>query len=200
MMTGKQVGYIRVSTIKQNPVRQLSNTQLDICFTDYASGKDTNRPKLQEMLNYIRDGDVIYVDSMDRLARNLADLRRIIKTITDKKAKIKLIKEGLEFTGDSSSPMSNLMLSLMGAFAEFEHSLIKERQMEGIAKAKARGVYDRPRKRRLSDAQVAEIKQRISQETETMKVNKTKLAKEFGISRETLYQYLKPSSHSLQSL
>ena len=189
-MTGKKVGYIRVSTEKQNPERQLPDIDLDITFTDYASGKDANRPKLQEMLNYIRDGDIVIVHSMDRLARNLDNLRKIIKTITAKQAQIKFLTEGLEFTG-TRSPMSNLMLSLMGAFVEFEQSLIKERQMEGIAKAKARGVYNRPRKKNISNEQIAAIKQRISQETPIMKVNKTRLAKEFGITRQTLYSYLK---------
>jgi len=187
-MTGKKVGYIRVSTAKQSTERQLSDLDLDITFTDYASGKDTNRPKLQEMLNYIRDDDIVIVHSMDRLARNLDDLRKIIKTITGKQAQIKFLKEGLEFIGNKS-PMSNLMLSLMGAFAEFEHSLIKERQMEGIAKAKARGVYKREKS--LTNEQIANIKQQISQETSTMQVNKTRLAREFGITRQTLYSYLK---------
>jgi len=190
-MTGKQVGYVRISTIKQNPERQLSDIKLDITFTDHASGKDTNRPKLQEMLNYIRDGDTVIVHSMDRLARNLDNLRKLIQEITAKHAQIIFIKEGLEFTS-SISPMSNLMLSLMGAFAEFEHSLIKERQMEGITKAKARGVYKR--KNSLTDSQIADIKQRISLETPTIQVNKTALAKEFGISRQTLYRYLSLSS------
>ncbi len=190
-MTGKQVGYVRVSTIKQNPERQLSDINLDICFTDHASGKDTKRPKLQEMLNYIRDGDTVIVHSMDRLARNLEDLRRIISSISGKQAQVKFLKEGLEFTGNKS-PMSNLMLSLMGAFAEFEHSLIKERQMEGITKAKARGVYKRENS--LTDSQITNIKQRISLETPTIQVNKTALAKEFGISRQTLYRYLSISS------
>jgi len=190
-MTGKKIGYIRVSTAKQNPERQLADMVLDTIFTEHASGKDTNRPKLQEMLNYIRDGDIVYVDSMDRLARNLDDLRCIIKTINDKQAQIHFLKQGLEFTGNTS-PMSNLMLSLMGAFAEFEHSLIRERQLEGIAKAKSRGVYKRENS--LTNEQIADIKHRISQETPTMQINKSALAKEFGISRQTLYNYLKEPS------
>ena len=188
-MSGKKIGYIRVSTLKQSTERQLPDIDLDIVFTDYASGKDVNRPKLQEMLNYVRDGDIVIVHSMDRLARNLDQLRKIIKVITSRQAQIKFIHEGLEFTG-SKSPMSNLMLSLMGAFAEFEHSLIKERQMEGIAKARERGVYNRPRKKNLTPEQITNIKHRIAQETPTIKINKTRLAQEFGISRQTLYSYL----------
>jgi len=186
-MTGKKVGYVRVSTKDQKIERQLDNIDLDIVFTDYASGIKANRPKLQEMLNYVRDGDIVFVHSMDRLARNLDDLRKIIQTITGKGAQIRFIKEGLEFICNSS-PMSNLMLSLMGAFAEFEHSLIRERQMEGINKAKARGVYKKEHS--LSDSQISEIKSRLTQETSYMKVNRSKLAKEYGISRTTLYHYL----------
>jgi len=187
-MTGKKIGYVRVSTKLQNTERQLDGIDLDILFTDQASGKDTNRPKLTELLNYVRDGDVVYVHCMDRLARNLDDLRQIIKTITGKQAQVKFIQEGLEFTS-SKSPMSNLMLSLMGAFAEFEHGLIYERQLEGIAKAKERGVYEK--KRKLTKQQIQEIKSILASETDTVKVNKKALAKQFGLSRSGLYYYIK---------
>lgn len=186
-MTGKKIGYTRVSTKIQNPERQLYDIELDITFTDHASGKDTHRPKLQEMLNYIRDEDIVYVHSMDRLGRNLDDLKNIIKTITDKEAKIKFIKEGLEFTGDQS-PMSNLMLSLIGSIAEFEHSFIKERQKEGIALAKKKGVYKRSK---ITDEQIQEIKNTFSKETDLHKIDKKQLAKKYGIGRTTLYSYLK---------
>ena len=187
-MAGKKVGYARVSTKDQSVERQLSDLDLDIVFTDYASGKDANRPKLQEMLNYIRDEDIVYVHSMDRLARNLDDLKSIIKTINNKRSQVHFMKEGLEFTG-SQSPMSNLMLALMGAFAEFDLSLIKERQMEGIAKAKARGVYKRETS--LNDEQVSLLKQRMEAQTSVIRVSKAALAKEFGVSRMTIYNYLK---------
>lgn len=187
-MTGKKIGYIRVSTKLQNTERQLDGLDLDIIFTDHASGSTVHRPKLEELLNYVRDNDVVYVHSMDRLARNLDDLKRIIKTITDKQAQVHFIKEGLEFTS-STSPMSSLMLSLMGAFAEFEHGLIRERQLEGIAKAKGRGVYDHLRK--LTDEQIQEIKDIISRETELNKINRSVLAKKYNITRQCLYNYLK---------
>jgi len=187
-MTGKAIGYIRVSTKLQNTERQLPDLELDTVFTEHASGKDTKRPKLNEMLNYVRDGDTVYVHSMDRLARNLDDLRRIIKIITNKQAQVHFLKEGLEFV-NSSSPMSNLMLSLIGAFAEFEHGLIRERQLEGIAKAKARGVYER--KRKLTKEQVIELKSILDQETNTTKIHKGALAKRFNIGRSTLYYYIK---------
>lgn len=186
-MTGKKIGYIRVSTKLQNTERQLDGLTLDISFTDHSSGKDTKRPKLEELLNYVRDEDIVFVHSMDRLARNLDDLKYIIKTITSKHAQVNFVKEGLEFTS-SSSPMSQLMLSLMGAFAEFEHSLIRERQLEGIAKAKERGVYDRLRK--LTNNQIQEIKSIFAKETNSIKINKAALAKQYGISRPTLYYYI----------
>ena len=171
----------------QNTERQLDGLALDISFTDHSSGKDTKRPKLEELLNYVRDEDIVFVHSMDRLARNLDDLKYIIKTITSKHAQVNFVKEGLEFTS-SSSPMSQLMLSLMGAFAEFEHSLIRERQLEGIAKAKERGVYDRLRK--LTNNQVQEIKSIFAKETNSIKINKAALAKQYGISRPNLYYYI----------
>ncbi|STX81494.1 site-specific DNA recombinase; e14 prophage [Legionella busanensis] len=104
--------------------------------------KNTARPQLEALLDYARDGDVIIVHSMDRLARNLDDLRRLVTHLTSQQIKIEFLKEGLTFTGEDS-PMSTLLLSVMGAFAEFERSLIKERQMEGIALAKKTGCLQR---------------------------------------------------------
>jgi DNA invertase Pin-like site-specific DNA recombinase len=144
-MTGKHIGYIRVSTIEQNLERQLEGIKLDRSFVDKVSGKSVDRPALQEMLAYVRDGDTIIVHSMDRLARNVDDLRQIVNGLTAKQVKVKFIKEALEFTGEDS-PISNLLLSVMGAFAEFERTLIKERQMEGIELAKKRGTYIRAEK------------------------------------------------------
>src|ERR1700722_7876521 len=117
-------------------------------------------------------------------ARNLDDLRRIVRSLTKRGVKIEFIKECLTFTGEDS-PMANLMLSVMGAFAEFERALIRERLREGIALAKQRGAY-RGRKPALSDAQVADLRRRIEDGE-----RKAQLALEFGISRETLYQYLR---------
>lgn len=186
-MTGKLIGYIRVSSELQNTDRQLEGIKPHKVFTDKLSGKSTKRPALLEMLAYVRDGDTIIVHSMDRLARNLDDLRKIVRELTAKQIKVKFVKEALEFTGDDSA-MSNLLLSVMGAFAEFERSLIKERQMVGIALAKKRGVY-KGRKKTLDDEQVKELIYKVS-----LGERKTNLAKEFGISRETIYQYLRFNS------
>ena len=185
-MTGQRVGYIRVSTLEQNTDRQLDGVIVERCFTDRASGKDTRRPELDAMIHFVREGDTLVVHSMDRLARNLDDLRRIVKMLTARQVCIEFVKEGLKFTGDDS-PMANLMLSVMGAFAEFERSLLRERQREGIALAKQRGVY-RGRKKSLSDADVIELRRRIDAGDK-----KAQVARDFGISRETLYQYLRAS-------
>src|SRR5918911_952343 len=159
-MRGQRIGYIRVSTIDQHVERQLEGIPLDRTFIDKASGKDTKRPQLDLMLSYARDGDTVVVHSMDRLARNLDDLRRIVHTLTGKGVKVEFIKEHLTFTGEDS-PMAGLLLSVMGAFAEFERALIKERQREGIALAKRRGAY-KGRKKSLSTASVAQLRQRIA--------------------------------------
>lgn len=183
-MDGQHIGYIRVSTFDQNPERQLEGVQVDRSFTDKASGKDVKRPQLEALMSFASAGDTVVVHSMDRLARNLDDLRRIVQTLTQRGVHIEFIKEHLIFTGEDS-PMANLMLSVMGAFAEFECALIKERQREGIALAKQRGAY-RGRKKSLSNPEIAALRQRAADGEK-----KTTLAREFGISRETLYQYLR---------
>jgi DNA invertase Pin-like site-specific DNA recombinase len=184
-MKGQTIGYIRVSSFDQNEGRQLEKENLDRVFTDKASGKDTNRPQLQELLQFVREGDLVLVHSMDRLARNLDDLRKLVKQLTSKSVSIKFVKEGLTFSHEDESPMSNLLLSVMGAFAEFERSLIKERQREGIELAKKKGVY-KGRKPSLTDEQIDKLIQRAKAGE-----NKSELAKEFGISRQTLYGYIK---------
>ncbi len=181
---GQRVGYIRVSSFDQNAERQLEGVQLDRTFTDKASGKDVRRPQFQALSAFVRAGDTVIVHSMDRLARNLDDLRRIVQTFTQRGIRIEFVKEHLSFTGEDS-PMANLMLSVMGAFAEFERALIRERQREGIALAKQRGVY-RGRKRSLSGAEILEVQRRIAAGD-----TKAQIARDFSISRETLYQYLR---------
>lgn len=183
-MKGQRIGYIRVSTLDQNPERQLDSVPLDRTFIDKASGKDTKRPELDNMLAFVREGDIVVVHSMDRLARNLDDLRQLVQTLTKRGITLEFVKENLTFTSEAS-PMAQLMLSVMGAFAEFERSLIRERQREGIALAKQRGVY-KGRKKKLSTDQVNHIKHLINQGQ-----TKSSIARELHISRETLYQYLR---------
>jgi len=183
-VAGQRIGYVRVSTLDQNERRQLDGQVLDRVFTDKASGRDIARPELAELLRFARDGDTVLVHSMDRLARNLDDLRSIVQRLTHKGVRVEFLKEGLVFTGEDS-PMANLMLSVMGAFAEFERSLIRERQREGIALAKRRGAY-RGRKKTLTPERAAELVQRAA-----TGIPKSVLATDYGISRETVYQYLR---------
>ncbi|AIK96232.1 recombinase family protein [Candidatus Odyssella acanthamoebae] len=183
MAAGKIIGYIRVSSFEQNPGRQLEGIKTDRVFMDKTSGKDTERPQLKELLKYVRDGDTVVVHSLDRLARNLDDLRRLVQELTVKEVKVQFIKENLTFTGEDS-PMAHLLLSVMGAFAEFERALIRERQMEGIAIAKKKGIY-KGRKRALSEEQLKDMQLRIASGQK-----KAHIAKSLGVSRVTLYQYL----------
>ncbi len=182
-----RVGYIRVSSTDQNTVRQLDGIEVERTFTDKASGKDTARPKLDELLAFVRDGDTVIVHSMDRLARNLDDLRRIVRMLTGKGVRVEFVKERLTFTGEDS-PMATLLLSVMGAFAEFERALILERQREGIAAAKQRGVYT-GRKPALTPDRARELRARSAAGE-----RKSALAREFGVSRETVYSYLRTAS------
>jgi DNA invertase Pin-like site-specific DNA recombinase len=179
----KRVGYIRVSAIDQNTDRQLDGIQLDKVFTDKASGKDTARPQLKAALDYLREGDLLVVHSMDRLARNLDDLRKIVLDLTKRGVHVQFSKENLTFTGEDS-PMSDLLLSLLGAVAQFERAMIRERQREGIALAKKAGAY-KGRKPSLTPTQIAEIRKRVKAGEQ-----KTGLAAEYRISRQTLYASL----------
>ncbi len=134
------IGYIRVSTIEQNPDRQYSDLKkykIDKFFEEHASGKNTERPILNEMLNFIREGDTLFIESFSRLARNTADLLTIIETLKNKNVKIISQKENL----NTGSPTGKMMITMIGAIATFERELILERQKEGIAIAKAAGKY-----------------------------------------------------------
>ena len=134
------VGYIRVSSTDQNTARQLEGVALDEVFTDKMSAANTERPALQEMLRHVRKGDILHVHSIDRLARSLEDLLALVKGLIGRGVAVSFHKEQLHFTGEAN-PMQELMLGLLGSVAQFERALIRERQAEGIAKAKARGVY-----------------------------------------------------------
>ena len=185
MAHGQTIGYVRVSSLDQNSARQLDGIALDQVFTDKLSGKDTNRPQLQAAIKHLRGGDVLVIHSMDRLARSLDDLRKIVLDLTGRGVKVQFVKEGITFTGENDK-MANLLLSLMGAFAEFERAIIKERQMEGIAIAKRNGVY-KGRQPALNPARVADLRVLVTAGKNT----KAELARQFGISRAALYVYLK---------
>lgn len=184
MKPGLRLGYKRVSTHVQNLSRQLDGVMLDKEFTDIASGKNRDRPRLDELLAFAREGDTIIVHSMDRLARNLLDLRNIIQDLLKRGVTIEFKTEGLTFTGDDS-PMSMFMLSVMGAFSEFERSINLERQKEGIAIAKAAGKF-KGKKAYLTPQQAEELRTMNS-----AGVPKSRIARQFGIARATVYLYLK---------
>lgn len=184
-MNGQQVGYIRVSSIDQNTGRQLEGVELDKRFEEKRSGKDTKRPALQECLSYLREGDTLHVHSIDRLARNLSDLQSIVDGLTSRGVAVCFHKEGMTFDGNSDNPMNTLMLQMLGAFAQFERSMIRERQREGIAKAKAEGKM-LGRQSKLTAEDLATM--------QALKEAGTPLAeigRRFGMTRQGIYKALK---------
>ena len=193
--TGKCFGYVRVSSTDQNTARQLealgSIPGIKI-FEDKCSGGSTNRPQLEILLRCVDSGDSIVVYSMDRLARNLDDLRRLVNDITNMGVKIEFKKEGLTFGGDDSA-ISRMMFDIIGAVAEFERAMIRERQREGIDAAMKAGKYKGGRKKALSGEQQAELKRRVEAGEK-----KAALAREFGISRESLYCYMGKKKSSVK--
>lgn len=184
MNKGKLIGYVRVSSADQNTERQLDGIELDKLFEDRCSGKDTKRPGLTAMLDYIREGDTLHVHSMDRLARNTVDLLQLVERLTRDGITVVFTKQALTFSGEAS-PMNMLLLTMLGAMAQFERALIRERQAEGIALAKKRGVY-KGGKPKLNGAQVQELRLRAADPA----ISKAALAREYGISRPVLYRYL----------
>ena len=179
MEKGKNIAYVRVSSSDQNEARQkeaLKNCSIDRWFIEKASGKDTKRPVLQEMMEYIREDDTVYVEEFSRLGRSTADLLQIVQTIEDAGAKFISLKENF----DTSTPAGRLQMTMMAAIAEFERAMILERQREGIAIAKKAGKYKGRKKISVPDIEV--YYQRYMQRQAT----KTSLAKELGISRTTL--------------
>ena len=188
---GQTIGYIRTSSAGQNDARQLDGVKLDKVFTDTASGKNTERPQLQAMLKHLRVGDTLIVHSMDRLSRSLADLEALVKTLTTEGVTVTFKTQALTFPakveGQSETELarSMLMLQMMGAVAQFERALILERQQEGINLAKKNGVY-KGRKASLDAAQVAELKASV-----LAGVSKVKIAEQLGVSRATVYSYIK---------
>lgn len=182
-MTGHDVGYIRVSSLDQSTDRQLAEVKLDIRFEDKASGSTTTRPQLTACLKHLRQGDTLHVHSIDRLARNLRDLQSLVEDLTRQGITVRFHSENLCFTAESD-PLQQLMLHLLGAVSQFERSLIRERQAEGIAAAKKKGkrLGARPK---LSDAEVTDAFIRLSKGD-----SKKDIAADLGISRTTLYAYI----------
>ena len=178
-----RVGYQRVSSAGQNTERQ-DLGEVDKLFTDRQSGKDTKRPELQAMLEYVRDGDAVVVHSIDRLARDLRDLQDIVTTLNDKGVAVSFLSEGLTFDPRKQDALATLQLQMMGSFAQFERNIIRKRQAEGIAKAKERGVYaNRERKPKIDYSMV----KKLSAEG----LSTYKIAAQMGISRMSVHRILK---------
>ena len=190
---GQRVGYRRVSTVDQHPDRQLEGVPVDKLFTDYASGGTTQRPQLAACLAYVRAGDTLVVHSMDRLARNLDDLRRLVRDLAAREVAVEFVQEHLTFSGEDT-PMATLLLSLMGAFAEFERALIRERQREGIALAKAQGKYKGGRPPKLTPDQLAAVRADLA-----AGVPKAAVARRYGVSRTTLYHLTADGTRDIPS-
>ncbi|MPW28266.1 resolvase [Agarivorans sp. B2Z047] len=137
------LAYIRVSTTDQNPQRQLADCEKkwDKVFTDFCSGSSTDRPELQRLKEYAREGDTIHVHSIDRLARNLTDLKQLVSDWNTQGIGVHFHQEALNFSAKANTPMAELLLNMLGAVAQFELALSQERRQEGIAKAKAAGKF-----------------------------------------------------------
>jgi len=186
-MKGCKVGYVRVSSIDQNPARQLDGLDLHHTFLDRQSGKDRNRPQLEELLRFIRMGDIVCVHSMDRLARNLEDLLSIVKEIIAKDCSVHFIKENIILSNEETNPMSKLLLSVMGAISEFERALLRQRQQEGIEIAKQKGIF-KGRKAKFTIEQAEILKQ------ESKVLRKRDIMRKYNISAATVYKYLKEAN------
>lgn len=187
------IGYARVSSYDQNFGRQLDGIQLDRIFEEKASARDTDRPILQECMQYVRESDVLHVHSIDRLARNLQDLVKLIQFFTKKGVVVKFHKENLCFTNEENH-FQMLHLQILGAVAQFERALIRERQREGIAKAKAEG---RPsgRPSALTKEQEKELVQKVID-----RYSRVRLAKEYGISKATVYKIVERHGVNLSEI
>ena len=176
-----EIGYVRVSTIEQSTARQLLNTQLDKVFTDKCSGKDTNRPALTQLREFVREGDIIHCHDISRMARSTEDLLCLVKEFTAKNITLKFHKENLTFDG-TNNPMQQLMLTMLGGIYQFERAMILERQREGIAIAKAKGKY---RGKRVNQQLHDQIRELYAQG-----VNKTQIAKQLGCVRARAFRIL----------
>lgn len=175
------IAYVRVSTIEQNEARQLESLKrydIDKWFTEKISGSTADRPELQTMLEYIRDGDTVYIHDFSRLARNVKDLLEIVELLHDKGVKLVSVKESI----DSGTPTGKLMLTMIGAIAEFERTNLLERQREGIAIAKKNGAY-KGRKQKQIDPEKFNA---LLAQYDRHEISKTVMARELQVSRTTL--------------
>lgn len=194
------VGYVRVSSEDQKFDRQLDGINLDKVFSEKISGGRRDRPELNRLIDYVREGDTVVVHSLDRLARDLGNLIEIAKRLNDKGVVLKSLKEGLVFNVNSQNPMDKFLFHVMGAVAEFNRSLIREAQREGIERAKKRGVY-KGRQPKLNPAQLARLREIVLEKNASLDNHKrikwSDVALEFGVSEPTLFRYIKQVKLSL---
>lgn len=187
-MTGKRIGYKRVSTLEQNPDSQLIGISLDKVFIEIETGYSTkNRVQLHTMQEYVREDDEVYIECMDRLGRNGYDLDNIVEFLLKKGVTIHFVREGIVL-GKKNDPMSKLAYDMMKAFIHFFSQLFKERQRIGIEKAKKEGKY-KGRKTKFTP----QTKEAIKLLLDTRK-SKSDIAKELNLSRHSLYKYM----HNMQ--
>lgn len=180
----RRLGYVRRSPVGQGTDGQLDGVGIDKRYEDCASAKAVDRPQLRRLLDDAGEGDVLYVESLDRLARDLHDLLALVRQLTRKGVRIEFVRDRLVFGGEDR--MVEMQLKMMSAFVEFERAIARERQREGIEKARGDGVY-KGRQRKLNEEQVHQLKEMAGHR----KI--AEIARYFQISRETVYQYLRPA-------
>jgi len=183
-MKVQNVGYRRISTKDQSFDRQLMSVTLDRVFDEKASARTSDRPELKACLDYVREGDTLHVHSIDRLARNLTDLTAIVDRLTASGVTVRFHNEGITFDGREDSPINRLLLQMLGAVAEFERNLINERRREGQEAARAAG-------KSLGAPPIPAEKQKRALELVADGMPKVQVAKEVGISRQSVYKLIK---------
>lgn len=185
------IAYVRVSSVDQNEARQveaLKKFEIEKWFSEKISGKNTNRPKFKEMMEFVREGDDVYIHEFSRLARSTKDLLDIIDTLNEKGVHLHSNKENL----DTSTPQGRMMVTVIAAINEFERAIILERQREGIKIAKENGVYKGGHPKEIDKALYSDLLRKY----QSRQITKAEFAKKLGISRPTLDKYLKTSKQS----
>ena len=194
-LKAQTVGYVRVSSSGQNTARQLNGFELDKVFIDKITGTQLDRPQLNALLEYVREGDTVLIHSLDRLARDLEHLIKITKVLGEKGVILKSVTEGLVFDLKSNNPLDKFAFHMLGALAELMRNKILEYQAEGIAKAKEKGDVYKGRKPLLNEDQIIELEELIKQKASSIELYKSikwkNVAAHFGVSEPTLMRYIK---------
>ena len=181
-----KVAYIRVSTAEQNEARQLTMAEehgAEKIFMEKVSGKNANREELKKMLDFVREGDIVITESISRIARNTRDLLSIVSELTEKKVEFVSLKESI----DTATPQGRFMLTVFGALAELERENILQRQAEGIAEAKAKGIYKGRQEKPIDEKKF----RTMCAEWRAGERTAVSIQREFGFSAPTFYQKVK---------